>query len=1162
MEQSLLQNARKESSDNDITLVSTLSKSTNEPRSPKRLTVCGFLPLPSITASPICSPTSSLTSQSQGDSFYSAVCTSGESTPETNASSCSAMCMAFPPPTPTWIATPPTPPSKALRRSNTATTRRSRFTPFSPSASFPASTRTRAARNITEGLKRCTSVPAFSSRDQPTSPGLSSFINTKTIQNPRDGKPLDATLFIANGNPGPKCEQRAGSHPTPIFHLSNSAPVTDNEDDSSPYDKSNNCLSEIASPEGSWSDHSIDDIWETERNKDALRKFHALKELLATEVGYLMDLKALVTVYLRNLPTLAARPSLTSSSTFGRASSSFTNGPWIHSYTQLQAAALSSSATLPETPNALPAKTVTPKEPKFNSRYLFTDNEIESLTRNAEEILQLHEHFVRELRAILEPLSFTMDEAEDGHHHLETLDAAIRAVSTKFATEASRFNAYQSFCAGHPEALDILRKTYQQHPMELDAFEHRCAAMVADMLDTGTKPAKSEPRPNSSCGFVGTPSDMDPSQTLTVEDRKRTMSLTSLDGTVRSLRPHSNSVMSKDSVVFPTETKRETTSRRIAFADYLIKPIQRICKYPLLLNQLLPSKALRTLSQNTTEARSDIDVVVESAAQAMRHVATSVDEARHRQDIAIQSSLIFSRMCLGATSVSSSTPASIQMLSLDFLSSLGNCLLSGSLDVMHYHPNSPLGHTSNIKAKYLGAFLYDGGYLILVKVCKGRKYEPRHWFSLLDFEVSDVEDDGAMLPCSFRLSSGEQHFELAAACKREKDAWLSSIHKSLVHVPTWTNEPTPSYKFDDKGELLPGSEDGHSESPSGLQTIRSIPELCNTSETECTEPFFASLRGGKGNGKKRRGCETPLIVKRNMPPPPSRRSSSTSVKAIFSPMTSDTETVVIRRSSPMARLQVDQELQDVISQSCLTARSYAFSHEEELFQAPKAPKPTRSGFSRSNSSMSMAGMGRLSKHESVRVPRRRTTESLESLVSKKPSPLNAASTFSRRNTKKLSLTSMSLNEYDRTSSFQNIYTSPCPSPPSSQSSSRMTSLRAPGGEQSSLPMPPTFASPESSPIKPRSFVRNVKGLFQLRPVSPVSPVSAMASPDQMFVNSPTLLSDQTHTPNQKLPRWTMHSLRRRARSVTDEPDRIMTIFDDPQKPYPITPSRATTPLST
>lgn len=308
--------------------------------------------------------------------------------------------------------------------------------------------------------------------------------------------------------------------------------------------------------------------------------------------------------------------------------------------------------------------------------------------------------------------------------------------------QASRFNAYQCFCAGHPEAMDIVRKTLQQFPLEIDAFEQRCATMVSDMMDTGSKPTASEPK-HASSDTLESPLQL--SQNPPIDDRKRALSSSSLDGGVRTLRPRSSLLITKDSVVFPSEPRRERSPPRIAFTDYMIKPVQRICKYPLLLDQLLPSKAMRTLSQNA-DVRSDVDVIVESAAQAMRHVATSVDEARRRQEIAIQSALIFNRIFNGAASASS--PSSSQTLTPDFLASLGNCLLSGSLDLMHYHPNRPFGQTSSIKAKYFGAFLYSGGYLILVKVSKGKKYEPKHWFSLVDFEVSDVDDDG----CEFFFS--------------------------------------------------------------------------------------------------------------------------------------------------------------------------------------------------------------------------------------------------------------------------------------------------------------------------------------------------------------------------------------------------------------------------
>jgi len=85
-----------------------------------------------------------------------------------------------------------------------------------------------------------------------------------------------------------------------------------------------------------------------------------------------------------------------------------------------------------------------------NSRFIFTDHEIELLMRNAEEILQFHENFMTELRVLLKPLGFSMEHngdlvafdppeigRESGalHVQLRNLNEATRLVSTKFATE-------------------------------------------------------------------------------------------------------------------------------------------------------------------------------------------------------------------------------------------------------------------------------------------------------------------------------------------------------------------------------------------------------------------------------------------------------------------------------------------------------------------------------------------------------------------------------------------------------------------------------------------------------------------------------------------------------------------------------------------------------
>lgn len=396
--------------------------------------------------------------------------------------------------------------------------------------------------------------------------------------------------------------------------------------------------------------------------------------------------------------------------------------------------------------------------------------------------------------------------------------------------------------------MDVLRKAFQQFPLELESFEQRCSSIVSGILENGVKPVCSEP-------IYHKRSSAAPSKSLTVdavrppavEDRKRAVSLTSLDGgktaklkspyASNSLRPRASmTAMTMISMMGSSSKEKEqyfskddskaadicmstslyesrpadtepaagelttgqkdkdkdksssSVARKIVMADYMIKPVQRICKYPLLLDQLLPSKALRSAPRKLTVGfGAGVEVVVESAAQAMRHVATSVNEARDRHSIAIQSSLIFSRICLGlqvqrmssspSTSVSHSshpgTPPSTYNTSSSlrssplvqtqaqtqsrlptpiFLSSLGPCLLSGSLDVMHYSRALTAWSVGSvkakmkIKAKYFGAFLYNGGYLILVKVGKGKRYEPRHWFSLSGWDVVRIdEEDGRLL---------------------------------------------------------------------------------------------------------------------------------------------------------------------------------------------------------------------------------------------------------------------------------------------------------------------------------------------------------------------------------------------------------------------------------
>ncbi|KAF8195714.1 hypothetical protein K438DRAFT_1934177 [Mycena galopus ATCC 62051] len=914
---------------------SRLSPSSSD----QKLTISGFLPMPPISASPVCTPTSP-----HRETFPTST---HSDLSEADPVDGDHLLIHVP----TWIATPPTP---RVRRAVTCIVRR----PPSP-------------------LPHSSSFPATGSE---------------------------------NHNPAPRRLRSTSESPSAWL----------------PLNSDGTRVKRVASPEP---DLGSDpgDTRDVEKAKDDVRKYHALMELLSTEVSYLADLRALFSIYLRHLPTLCRIPS----TTFGRASRPSSRNS---SYTHLPKTSVLSD-------QGLHPLTTLHTKPKPLARPIFSSSEVDLLRRNAEEVLQLHENFVEELRAAVSPLGFPMELSgvgpPDEKELIRNIDAAVGEVAAKFATEASRFDAYQSFCNGHTEALQLVRRAQHQYPLEWEAYEQRCASLIAMGGEGPDNEAEFACSPESICSSS---SDGEERQQQANKLRKRTSSLTSLDGAVRRVRSRVNS---KEGSV---DGGKDKQSRRLALLDYMIKPIQRICKYPLLLDQLRPGKTLRAMSRPAI-SRPHVQVAVESAAQAMRHVAKAIDEARHRAEVKMQSSLIISRIALAnpasATSHMSTTSTShptIQILMPSFLSSLGTCLLAGSLDVMHYQSSKPSSNGTNINAKYLGAFLYLGGYLILVKVTKSKVYESRHWFPLADFSVVDLEEEDTSLPCTFSLICKGHQFDLTAACQREKDAWLSSIHESRLHPPAWINEPTASIHCDGKGDLVPSTLDGPFEMLHALPTIQSLPELAKDDEPGWTESVVASFTQNQ-------------VPKVEMPsksePTHSRRSSSTSVKAIFSPG-ADSNTIVIRRSSPTARSQVDQGLQDIISEPILAARSYA-STREELFQAPRILRASGS-IGRSSSALSLTGLtkNRLSRHESVRVPRKKSLAD-----ERRPKRLSIVSTSEVESVCQLP-SEFSISPFSQCSSLMSSFTSPTDSLPVSDGHAAQSC------PPSVVPLPPLTLSPVSS----------------------------------------------------------------------------------------------------
>jgi guanine nucleotide exchange factor for Rho/Rac/Cdc42-like GTPase family protein len=269
--------------------------------------------------------------------------------------------------------------------------------------------------------------------------------------------------------------------------------------------------------------------------------------------------------------------------------------------------------------------------------------------------------------------------------------------------------------------MEIVRSLQRKRPVEWDAFERRCTELVAANLI----PSDSSPQERDSAAekeeYTGLEERYPDADTNPRDDELlhcQQLHATLLDNNPSLPWGHSRSShdLTRAAVTPSKDTKKENNLERdprlrLQFEDYLIKPVQRICKYPLLIGTLT--------HERRPQALNGADAIVTDAKQAMTDAAALVDNANLSHLQLQQTSRISARLF---------APATV----LAFIRSLSPCTLAGSLDVVR---------APALKAKYLAAFLYEGGFLALAKVNRGPRYDLRYWFSLEGFEVSDTANN-------------------------------------------------------------------------------------------------------------------------------------------------------------------------------------------------------------------------------------------------------------------------------------------------------------------------------------------------------------------------------------------------------------------------------------
>lgn len=285
---------------------------------------------------------------------------------------------------------------------------------------------------------------------------------------------------------------------------------------------------------------------------------------------------------------------------------------------------------------------------------------------------------------------------------------------------------------------------------------------------------------------------------------------------------------------------------------------------------------------------------------------------------------------------------------------------------------------------------------------------------------------------------------------------------------------------------------------------------------------------------------------------PSRRSSTISNKAYLRTL-SESDTIHLVRATAPAREQVDHGLLDVFSQSCQSARYYAHTHEEELFEASKVSR----SFSRSSSGLTMAGAmsvaakNRLTKRESVLVSRRKSYVDGFSHYDVSAAPWGPPA----KHGKKFKIAAVSrigsldgdegrletplespsaISQYSSASVYtqEPIAASPVAGP-------------GPSSVLSGVPPRPELATRKEffTPKRSHSMVENVRVLFS-RSASPTLPLSREPSESSSRATTPGLLRW-----------WSKGTLRRRVRSAPDVPVDELPLDTNPESLVDQNPGR-------
>ncbi|ORX52423.1 hypothetical protein DM01DRAFT_1408297 [Hesseltinella vesiculosa] len=259
----------------------------------------------------------------------------------------------------------------------------------------------------------------------------------------------------------------------------------------------------------------------------------------------------------------------------------------------------------------------------------------------------------------------------------------------------------------------------------------------------------------------------------------------------------------------PVDNSFDQGTKPLRFEDYLIKPVQRICRYQLLLKEII-----RYAPKDTTEYRR-----LDCSLRMMQAVVAGIDRRKYNRDNSERTLLFLERL-----------DTLDGRLDKDCLLQLGNVSLAGPIDVAY----STLGHmTSPPRSKYLGCFLFSS-YLILVRPKKTNSYVPKYWFPLRTVELDDLPDDNDQANHTFVLRFKKHCFAFTATCSREKKLWLSKLTQAIDDAKKLPDGDAPMTSSFSPSNPCPSST---SHKAGKIHTSRSLTNLLDFAREPCSRPL-------------------------------------------------------------------------------------------------------------------------------------------------------------------------------------------------------------------------------------------------------------------------------------------------------------------------------------